>query len=142
MKIVDRLLETSCYIIDFLPGQVPKDYGDQFFEVEDFILSQPDRYGLKYRFTRIILKAMCYYPVAVHWGEWIEQPTPAQVVEIIDTIIDKHSGDLNMLFTSKDALLQFSWDSLNMSVYNPDEEMCSLFEQIVFSEGLFWRKAE
>ena len=85
---------------------------------------------------------MCYYPVAVHWGEWIEQPTPAQVVEIIDTIIDKHSGDLNMLFTSKNALLQFSWDSLNMSVYNPDEEMCSLFEQIVFSEGLFWRKAE
>lgn len=142
MKIVDRLLETPCYIIDFLPRQVPKDYGDQFFEVEDFILSQPDRYGLKYRFTRIILKAMCYYPVSVHWGEWIEQPTPAQVVEIIDTIIDKHSGDLNMLFTSKDALLQFSWDSLNMSVYNPDEEMCSLFEQIVFSEGLFWRKAE
>lgn len=142
MKIVDRLLETPCYIIDFLPRQVPKDYGDQFFKVEDIILSQPDRYGLKYRFTRIILKAMCYYPVSVHWGEWIEQPTPAQVVEIIDTIIDKHSGDLNMLFTSKDALLQFSWDSLNMSVYNPDEEMCSLFEQIVFSEGLFWRKAE
>lgn len=142
MKIVDRLLETPCYIIDFLPRQVPKDYGDQFFKVEDIILSQPDRYGLKYRFTRIILKAMCYYPVSVHWGEWIEQPTPAQVVEIIDTIIDKHSGDLNMLFTNKDALLQFSWDSLNMSVYNPDEEMCSLFEQIVFSEGLFWRKAE
>ena len=142
MKIVDRLLETPCYIIDFLPRQVPKDYGDQFFKVEDFILSQPDRYGLKYRFTRIILKAMCYYPVSVHWGEWIEQPTPAQVVEIIDTIIDKHSGDLNMLFTSKDALLQFSWDSLNMSVYNPDEEMCLLFEQIASSEGVFWRKAE
>ena len=27
-------------------------------------------------------------------------------------------------------------------IYNPDEEMCELLEQIVASEGMFWRKAE
>lgn len=70
----------------------------------------------------------------------MEQPTPEQVAEIIDTIMKNHSGDMNMLFTSKDVLLQFGWDCLNMSIYNPDEEMCVLLEQIAASEGMFWRK--
>ena len=89
----------------------------------------------------VILKAMCYYPVSVHWGKWIEQPTPEQVTKIIDTILESHSGDVNILFTSKDVLLQFGWDCLNISIYNPDEEMCMLFEKIAASEGLFWRKS-
>ena len=32
MQIVDRLLETPCYIMDFLPQQVPKDCGGQYFK--------------------------------------------------------------------------------------------------------------
>ena len=83
---------------------------------------------------------MCYYPVSVYWGDWIEQPTPERVVEIIDTIIENHSGDMNMVFTSKDVLIQFGGDCLNMSIYNPDEEMRNLFERIATSEGMFWRK--
>ena len=81
MQIVDRLLETPCYIIDFLPQQVPKDCGGQFFAVEDYLLKYRGRYGLRDRFVCIILKAMCYYPVSVHWGEWIEQPALEQVAE-------------------------------------------------------------
>lgn len=142
MQIVDGLLETPCYIIDFLPQEVPKDCGGQYFKVENYFLNHSDRYGLRDRVIRTILKAVCYYPVLVHWGEWIEQPSPEQVAEIIDTIMENHSGDMNMLFTSKDALLQFGWDCLNISIYNPDEEMCRLFEKIAISEGLFWRKAD
>ena len=142
MEIVDRLLEKTCYIIDFLPGQAPKDCGGLFFEVEDYLLSHYDRFGLRDRFIRIILKTMCYYPVSAYWGEWVEQPTPEQIVEMIDTVIEKHSEDLNMLFTGKDALMQFGWDSLHISVYNPDDEMCELLEKISISEGMFWRKSE
>ena len=142
MQIVDRLLETPCYIIDFIPQQVPKNCGGQYFKVENYFLNHSDRYGVRDRFIRTILKAMCYYPISVYWGEWIEQPSPEQVAEIIDTIMENHSGDMNMLFTSKDALLQFGWDCLNISIYNPDEEMCMLFEKIVTSEGMFWRKAD
>ena len=61
-----------------------------------------------------------------------------QVTKIIDTILENHSGDINILFTSKDVLLRFGWDCLNISIYNPDEEMCMLFEKIAASEGLFW----
>ena len=142
MQIVDRLLETPCYIIDFIPQQVPKNCGGQYFKVENYFLNHSDRYGVRDRFIRTILKAMCYYPISVYWDEWIEQPSPEQVAEIIDTIMENHSGDMNMLFTSKGALLQFGWDCLNISIYNPDEEMCVLFEQLATSEGMFWRKAD
>lgn len=97
--------------------------------------------GLRDRFVGVILKVMCYYPVSVQCGKWIEQPTPEQVTKIIDTMLENHSGDVNILFTSKDVLLQFGWDCLNISIYNPDEEMCMLFEKIAASEGLFWRKS-
>ena len=46
-----------------------------------------------------------------------------------------------MLFLDKDALLQFEWDSMNLSIYNPDEEMRELLEQIAWSEGMFFRQA-
>ncbi len=142
MKIVDRLLETPCYVIDFLPKPVPKETDGQFFKVEDYLLKHYECYGMKERVICTVLKAMCYYPIAVYWRGWIEQPTPKQIVEIIDTIMEKQSGDMNVLFTSKNALLQFGWDCLNISIYNPDEEMCILFEQIAASEGMFWRKVE
>ena len=142
MNIINKFLEKSCYIMDFLPKQVPVDYSEQFFEVETYLLNHYDWCGLRDRFVGVILKAMCYYPVSVQWGKWIKQPTPEQVIKIIDTILENHSGDINILFPSKDALLQFGWNSLNISIYNPDEEMCMLFEKIAISEGLFWRKSK
>ena len=54
--------------------------------------------------------------------------------------MEKHACDMNIMI--KDTLIQFGWDCLHMSVYNPDEEMCELFEQISVSEGLFWRIAD
>ena len=141
MQIVDRLLETPCYIIDFLPQQVPKDCGGQYFKVENYFLNHYDRYGLKGRLISIILRIMCYYPVSVYWGEWIEQPTPEEVAEIIDKIMRNQSGWMNMLFPDVDALLQFEWDCMHLSIYNPDDEMRELLEQIAWSEGMFFRKA-
>ena len=83
MNIIDKLLETPCYIMDFLPKQVPMNCGGQFFEVETYLLNHYDCCGLRDRFVGVVLKAMCYYPVSVQWGKWIEQPTPEQVTKII-----------------------------------------------------------
>lgn len=139
MVDINRLLEKPCYIIDFLPRQVPKDCGGQFFKVENYLLNNYEHYGLRDKYIRILLKLMCYYRVSVHWGEWIEQPAPEQVAEIIDKIMDKHSAGFNMLFPDKDALIQFEWDCMNLSIYNPDEEMRELLKQIAWSEGMFFR---
>ena len=141
MVDINRLLEKPCYIIDFLPRQVPKDCSGQFFKVEAYLLNNYERYGLRDKYIRIILKLMCYYRVSVHWGKWIEQPEPGQVAEIIDKIMDNHSDGFNMLFPDKDALLHFEWGCMNLSIYNADEEMRELLKQIAWSEGMFFRRA-
>ena len=138
---INRLLEKPCFIIDFLPRQVPENCDGQFFEVEHYLLNNYERYGLKDKYVRIILKLMCYYRVSVYWGEWIEQPTSEKVAEIIDEIMRNHSGWMDVLFPDKDALLQFEWDCMNLSIYNPDDEMRELLEQIAWSEGMFFRQA-
>ena len=84
---------------------------------------------------------MCYYRVSVHQGVWIEQPAPEQVADIINQIMCNHSGWMDMLFSDKNALLQFEWDCMNLSIYNPDEEMRELLKQIAWSEGMFFRPA-
>ena len=134
-------MEKPCYIIDFLPQQVPQNSNGQFFKVETYLLNHYEEYGLRSHLIRILLKIMCYYRVSVHWGEWIEQPAPAQIAEIIDTILSCHSGYMDLLLPEQNVLLQFEWDCLHLSVYNPDAEMCELLSQIAASEGMFWRKS-
>lgn len=55
MTDMNRLLEKPCHIIDFLPRQVPKDCGGQFFKVENYLLNNYERYGLRDKYIRIIL---------------------------------------------------------------------------------------
>ena len=55
MDIIDKLLETPCYIMDFLPKQVPMNCGGQFFEVETYLLNHYDCCGL-----RVILSILVY----------------------------------------------------------------------------------
>lgn len=137
---IDELLEKPCYIIDFLPQQVPEQAPDNFYEVENYLLNEYELYGLKDKYIKIILKVMCYYRITVQWNGWIENPSPEKIADIIDTIMKNHSGWVDIVLPDKDVLIQFEWDCLHMSVYNPDDEMRKLFEQIAFSEGMFWRK--
>lgn len=141
MQRVERLLTAPCYLMDLLPRQVPKDCGGQVFQVETYLLDHYDRSGLRDRFLRILLKLMCYYRVAVYWGQWIQQPSPQQVADIVDTILRDQSGWMDLLFPDQDALLRLEWDCLYLSVYGPDEEMRALLEQIAWSEGMFFRAA-
>ena len=141
-SIINDLLGKPCYVIDFLPRQVPKDANGQFFKTENYLLNNYERYGLRDRFIRTILKLMCYYRVILHWGEWIEQPTPELIAETVDTIMENHSGYMNMLLPDKNALLVFEWDCLNLTLYNPDAELAELTKQVAQSEGLFFRKAD
>ena len=71
----------------------------------------------------------------------VDRPTPKLIEEAVCEIMENHSGTLNVLFVEEDALLVFDWDCLNLSVYNPTEDVRSIMERIAFSEGLFWREA-
>lgn len=138
---IDELLGTTCYVIDFLPEQVKPDVGGQFFDVEYYLLNSEKHFSLKDRFVNVILKLMCYYHVSIQWKGWIDRPKPQIVEEAVSTIMDNHSGWLNVLLPEENALVVFEWDCLNLSVYNPSEKMQAIMERLSFSEGLFWRKS-
>ena len=74
-------------------------------------------------------------------SDWADRPSPKLIEGAVCEIMENHSGTLNVLFVDKDVLLVFDWDCLNLSVYNPTEDVQSIMERIAFSEGLFWRKA-
>ena len=141
MEMINRLLNKKYYIIDYLPMQVPKDSEGQFFEVELYLLNNMERYGLQDRFVSIILKVMCYYSTSVLIKEeWTEQPSPDVMVTIVERMMKNHSGTMNVLLPEKDVLLVVDGDCLNMTVYNPDDELCILLKDIAASEGMFFRK--
>lgn len=142
IETVDELLEKECYIIDWLPETVSKNAAAQFLDVEYYLLNSKRHSILKDKFISIILKMMCYYHISILWNGWIDWPKPEMIENAISEIMINHSGTLDCLFPEEHALLVFNWDCLNLSVYNPSETMQRLFEQIAFSEGLFWRAAK
>lgn len=143
MAKIDELLEKTCYVIDFIPEQVKPDAGGQFFDVEDYLLKNTEKHCLlKDRFVNVILKLMCYYHVSIRWNGYIDRPSPQIVEEVVRTIMDNHSGCLNVLLPDENVLVVFEWDSLNLSVYNPSEKMQTIMEKISISEGLFFRKSD
>lgn len=138
---IEKLLQKQCYIIDFLPKQVPANSNGQFFRIENYLLNNCEEFGFGKRFICVILKLMCYYCVTIGFGESVEQVSPEKITEIVKTIMQNHSGTLELFFPEKDTLLILECDCMNLSVYNPDIEMQELLREIAVSEGLFFRKA-
>lgn len=141
-KLVNELLEKECWVIDYLPRQVPPESRDRYFKVENYLLNHYEEFGLRKRFTAVVLKLLCYHKLTVHWGEWVEEPSPTLLAEAIQAILENHSGWLNMLLPEEKALLVFEWDCLNLALYNPTPELLGLMEEIARSEGLFLWKAD
>ncbi len=140
-KIVEELLKKPCYVIDILPERVPADSKGQFLAVEHYFLSHFKEYHFKEKFTRILLKVICYYQASIFFGDWVDQPTPEMIVDVINEIVDNCYGILNILIPEKNVLLVFEWDCLNMSVYNPDEDMQRIIKSLAAAEGLFFWEA-
>ena len=155
--LVTELLEKDCWVIDYLPRQVPANSPGQFFNVENYLLNHYEEFDLRKRFTAVVLKLLCYHKLTVHWGQWVEDPSPALLAEaiqtilenhvqpsrvVLQTILENHSGWLNMLLPEEQALLVFEWDCLNLALYDPSPELLGLMEEIARSEGLFLWKSD
>ena len=65
MDIIDKLLETPCYIMDFLPKQVPMNCGGQFFEVETYLLNHYDCCGINVNIKMYIFDHLRMYIFAI-----------------------------------------------------------------------------
>ena len=61
--------------------------------------------------------------------------------EVLFTFESDETGKNYMVYTDN-TVDEEGNTKVYASIYNPDEEMCMLFEKIAASEGLFWRKSE
>lgn len=139
LNVIERLLGETCYVIDFLPEAVPED-GGRFFEVEDYLLDNACG-SIKERFVRVILKLMCYYPIALLKDGRLDRPSPELVAKATFEVVENRTETLHFWFPKEDMLLVFDGDSLNLAIYNAPERTHEVFRQIALSEGLFWREA-
>lgn len=139
LEQIDRLIQKTRYIVDFLPEQAPKGAGGQFFDVEDYLLGSRWRFALRDRFAGILLRLMCYVYMSVFQGEWIDNPSPAAVDRAVGEIMESRRGTLYVLLPEEETLLVLDGDCLHLSVYNPPERVRALMERLALSEGLFWR---
>ena len=57
--MIEELLQSPYWVIDFLPRQVPADSVGQFFAVERFFLQETRQTALRRSFADILLKVNC-----------------------------------------------------------------------------------
>ena len=139
-KRTEELLEKPCWVIDFLPRQVPAGKGGQYFSVEAYY-RRPENLPVLYRkFADLILKLNCYCDLVINEGiSWEENPDPEKLYR---RIIDAESiRFMDILIPSEDSLITLSWDDLYMSVYHPSAELLETVRDLAASEGLFVRPA-
>lgn len=142
LEQIDRLLQKTCYIVDFLPEQVSKDAGGQFFDAEDYLLGSRWRFVLRDRFAGVLLRLMCYVHISVFRGEWIDRPPPETVDRAVGEIMESRRGTLYVLLPEEETLLVLDGDCLHLSVYNAPEGIQALVERLALAEGLFWRPSQ
>lgn len=127
-KTIEELLQTSYWIIDILPKQVPKDSQGQYFRIEDFFLQGENRNAVKQKHLNLILKLNCYRDVSLDEEEDLNPP-PEQIA---NTVFRRYT-----YIRMADAMLLSEPDDTHMTLFNPDEELLKLVKTLAGSEGLF-----
>ena len=149
---VEDLLQTNCYVIDFLPERVPENSPGQFPEIERYFLQR--RLAELYRkFAEILMKLNAYYDFTVSFHryekedsavEWRRNPSPEQLAAWIADCGSGH-GFINILTEdgtpgnaeARRSLLQLDSCDTHMTIYNPDEKLLRLAGKLAAAEGMY-----
>ncbi|MCI5596748.1 MAG: hypothetical protein MR380_08600 [Lachnospiraceae bacterium] len=140
--LVEELLEQEYYVIDFLPEQVPQNAKGKFFEIEQFFLKGKEMGNIADKFSRIILKLCCYYDFEVFYEEWFDDIDIDELDAIIRDVVLTCGKFIDILFGEKRMLLSVESETLNLTVYHPDEKAKRILCALAESEGVFWWKPD
>ena len=133
-KTIDELLQTDYWIIDILPVQVPKDSPGQYFAVERYFLRRPHIRAIKQKHINVILKLNCYRDLSLD-EEAAVNPPPEVIAEAVNRRYVCILIDESMIVSEP--------DSTYLTLYNPDEQLLSLVNELSKGEGLFvWKTSE
>ena len=79
-KTVEDLLQSSYWIIDILPSQVPEDCPGQFFSVEEYFLQGDRIEEIKQKHIDLVLKLNCYRDISIS-DETVVNPLPKHIAD-------------------------------------------------------------
>ena len=134
--IVERLLDSPYWVIDFLPMQVSQGSRGQFFAVEQYYLQEPQHERLCCRFADVLLKLNCYYDLLVSrdgGDEWL-YPDPRMLVKWLTESLQ--NGHLCVLIDDGEALITARGGDTNLTLYNPSPALLQLVGQLATAAGL------
>ncbi len=136
-SLTERLLEEPCYVIDFLPRQVPAESGGQFFAVERFVMEE--RLSVLYeRFAGLMVRLNCYYRMVTgDSGTWSEDLPPAELYARIAGC--GLTGTCLVLIPEQDSLVTLYGGDLYITVYHPSEELLETVRQLAAALGFLVR---
>ena len=130
-KTVEDLLQSSYWIIDILPSQVPEDSPGQFFSVEEYFLQGDRIEEIKQKHIDLVLKLNCYRDISIS-DETVVNPLPKHIADEM-----KKRYLYNML---GESMIVSEPDDTHLTVFNPDSQLLELIRQIASGEGLFvWK---
>ena len=142
-KIVERLLQSPCWVIDFLPMQVPQVERGQFFAVEQYYLAGERRERLVRQFADVMLGLNCYHDLSVNHGggdDWTVNPEPATLVTWLDEAL--HRGHLCALIDDDEALITASSGDTHLTLYHASDDLIEQVRQLATAAGLYlWQPA-
>ena len=137
---IDELLEMPAWVIDILPEQVPADGGERYFTIENWLLSGMRARTVRHAFAEVLVKLNCYYDFIVYREydeEGLRNPTPDKLTKWV--LRDK--GFVNVVLEGQNVLIGVPDMSTYMSVFNPNDELLALLQQLAAASGLFLWKA-
>ena len=114
--------------------QVPKDSPGQYFAVERYFLRRPHIRAIKQKHINVILKLNCYRDLSLD-EEAAVNPPPEVIAEAVNRRYVCILIDESMIVSEP--------DSTYLTLYNPDEQLLSLVNELSKGEGLFvWKTPE
>ena len=130
-EIAEHLLEAPCWVIDFVPMQVPREGRGQFFAVERYCLAGERRERLCRQFADVVLGLNCYHDLTVNRGgeAWVKNPEPATLVTWLNDAL--LHGHLCALVDDGAALITASGGDTHLTLYNPSPELLQLARHLV-----------
>ena len=130
-KTVEDLLQSSYWIIDILPSQVPKDSPGQYFAVEKYFLQGDRIKEIKKKHIALVLKLNCYRDISIS-DETVVNPLPKHIA---DEMKKRY-----LYIMLGESMILSEPDDTHLTVFNPDSQLLELIRQIASGEGLFvWK---
>ena len=130
-KTIDQLLQTSYWIIDILPSQVPAGSPGQYFAVAEYFLKRDRLRQIKQKHINVILKLNCYRDITIDESTTCNPPPEEIAKEMYERYLYVMVGE---------SMILSEPDDTHMTFFNPDQETLALVKMIAASEGLFvWK---